>query len=145
LKLPGIKKFAAAGGVDDKVDGVDFDDFFDGVVGAEEGQVGAETDVVVLLGWDEDGCKAGKQVRARTKGLKGGADTLRVFIEARVDEDAGDIADGALGKGVIQEAMDAVPQREGALQDGGREVPTVPKTGGDCEDLVSSFRGWDGI
>ena len=136
MKLPGLKKFAAAGGVDDKVDGMDFNDLFDGVVGAKEGQVGAEADVVVLLGRDEDGCKAGKQVRARTKGLEVGADTLRFIIEARVDEDAGNVADGALGKGVVQEAVDAVPQREGALQDGGREVPTVPKSGGDGHDFI---------
>lgn len=115
---------------------MDFDDFFDGVVCAKEGQVGAETDVVVLLGRDEDGGKAGKQVRARTEGLEVGADTLRVFIKAGIDEDAGNIADGTLGESVVQEAVDAVPQREGALQDGGREVPTVPKTGGDGHDFI---------
>ena len=115
---------------------MDFDDFFDGVVGAKEGQVGAETDVVVLLGWDKDIGKTGKQVRARTEGLELGADTLRVFIKAGVDEDAGDVADGALGEGVVQAAVDAVPQREGALQDGGSEVPTVSETGGDGQYLI---------
>lgn len=138
-------KFAAAGRVDDKVDAVDFDDFFDGVVGAKEGQVGAETDMVVLLGRDKDRCKAGKQVRARTEGLELGADTLRVFIKAGIDEDASDIADGTLGEGVVQEAVDAVPQREGALQDGGREVPTVPETGGDGQNFVFTGGGRGGI
>jgi len=59
---------------------VDFDDFFDGVVGAKEGQVSAETDMVVLLGRDKDRCKAGKQVRARTDGRELGAAPLRVFL-----------------------------------------------------------------
>ena len=145
LRLPGLNEFSAAGGVDDKVNRVDFDDFFDRLVCAKEGQVGAETDVVVLLGRDKDRCKAGKQVRARTEGLELGADTLRVFIKAGIDEDASDIADGTLGEGVVQEAVDAVPQREGALQDGGREVPTVPETGGDGQNFVFTGGGRGGI
>ena len=99
---------------------MDFDDFFDGLFFAEEGKVGAEADTVIgLVGGGEGGGEVGKHFGAWTKGFQGGADALGLVVEGGVGKDAGNVFDGTLTEGVVQEAVDAVPQGEGSLQDGG--------------------------
>ncbi len=99
---------------------------------------------VCLLRMKERG-EAGEELRAWAKGLEGGADALSFLIEGGVGEDAGDIADRAVSEGMVQEAMDAVPQREGALQDGGGEDPTIACARGNCQDFIGSLGGRDRV
>jgi hypothetical protein len=61
-----------------------------------------------------------------------------LVIKSGVGEDAGDVFDGALVEGVVQETMDAVPQGKGRLQDGGSELPAVSETGSDGEDFIAT-------
>ena len=136
-------EFTAAGGVVDEVYGIDFDNFFNRASFTGEDKIGGEADAgFILRGAAQLAGDFLEEGGAGTEGFEKGFDGLGVLVPGGVGDDAGNITDGAVGARVVDEAFDTVPEREGGLEDIGREMPAVAVAGRDGDDgevLIGGF------